>query len=127
MRRTTERRNWLDRAAIGLSGLCLVHCVGTAVVIALLASAGGILLHPTIHEIGLACAIALAALGLGRGFVAHGYVLPASIGGAGLAAMAGALVVAHGGTEIIFTIVGVSLVAFAHHLNGRTLEHSPAG
>ena len=119
MRQTTEKRHWLDKAAIGLSGLCLVHCIGTAVIIVLLASAGGILFDPAIHEIGLACAIALAALGLGRGFLAHGYVLPASIGGAGLVAMASALMVPHGGTEIIVTIIGVSLVALAHHLNGR--------
>ena len=121
MRQATERRHWLDKAAIGLSGLCLVHCIGTAIVIALLASAGGILLHPIIHEIGLACAIALGALGLGRGFAAHRYLLPASIGGVGLTTMAGALMVPHGGSEIVFTIIGVSLVALAHHLNGRAL------
>lgn len=121
MRQATKKRHWLDKAAIGLSGLCLVHCIGTAIVVALLASAGGILLHPAIHEFGLACAIALAALGLGRGFVAHRYILPASIGGAGLATMAGALMVPHGGSEIVFTIIGVSLVALAHHLNGRAL------
>ena len=121
MRQATERRHWLDKAAIGLSGLCLVHCIGTAIVIALLASAGGILLHPIIHEIGLACAIALGALGLGRGFAAHRYLLPASIGGVGLTTMAGALMVPHGAIEIVFTIIGVSLVALAHHLNGRAL------
>ena len=123
MRQATERGHWLDKAAIGLSGLCLAHCIGTAFVVVLLASAGGILLHPVIHEIGLACAIALAALGLGRGFIAHRYFLPASIGGAGLATMAGALMVPHGGTEIVFTIIGVSLVALAHHLNGRALAN----
>lgn len=121
MRQATDRRHWLDKAAIALSGLCLAHCIGTALIIALLASAGGILLHPAIHEIGLACAIALGALGLGRGFAAHGYFLPASIGGAGLAVMAGALMVPHGSSEMVFTIIGVSLVALAHHLNGRAL------
>ena len=32
----------LDRLAMGLSGLCAVHCVATAVLLGLLASAGGI-------------------------------------------------------------------------------------
>ena len=121
VRQATERRHWLDKAAIGLSGLCLAHCIGTAIVVALLASAGGILLHPIIHEVGLACAIGLGALGLGRGFAAHGYFLPASIGGIGLTVMGVALMVPHGGSEAIFTIIGVSLVALAHHLNGRAL------
>ena len=33
----------LDRIAIGLSGLCLVHCLATAILLGLLASAGGFL------------------------------------------------------------------------------------
>jgi hypothetical protein len=37
---TTSR---LDRIAMGLSGLCAVHCVATAVLLGLLASAGGLL------------------------------------------------------------------------------------
>jgi hypothetical protein len=118
---TAEGRSWLDQAAIGLSGLCLVHCIGSAIIVALLASAGGILLHPVIHEIGLAFAIALAALGLGRGFLAHGFVLPASIGVAGLGTMAAALMVPHGRSEVVFTIIGVALVAIGHHLNRRAL------
>ena len=36
----------LDRLAMGLSGLCAVHCVATAVLLGLLASAGGILGKP---------------------------------------------------------------------------------
>lgn len=121
VRQATEGRNWLDQAAISLSALCVVHCVGSAIIITLLASAGGILLHPIIHEIGLAVAIALAALGLGRGFLAHGFVLPASIGGVGLGIMAVALMVPHGGSEAVCTIIGVALVALGHHLNGRAL------
>ena len=38
---------------MGLSGLCLVHCVATAVLLGLLASAGGMLGAPIIHEVGL--------------------------------------------------------------------------
>ena len=51
----------LDRLGIGLSGLCLVHCLATTVMVVLLASAGGLLVSPHVHEIGLAIAIPLGA------------------------------------------------------------------
>ena len=113
--------NRLDRLAIGLSGLCAAHCVGTVLVVTLLASAGSILLHPAIHEIGLALATGLAALGLGRGVMMHRRILPASVGGLGIGVMACALVLPHGGGEAVFTVVGVALVALGHHLNRRAL------
>jgi hypothetical protein len=113
--------HWLDRLAIGLSGLCVVHCVGTAVLVTVLASVGGALLNPAIHEIGLALAIGLATLGLGRGILIHGFVLPSLIGGIGIALMTTALFLPHGSGEVIGTIFGVSLVAFGHHLNRRAM------
>src|ERR1044072_3464932 len=87
----------LDRLAIGLSGLCLVHCVATAVLVLMLASAGGLLVDPRIHELGLALAIALGALGLGRGIFDHGYMMPSSIGGIGTGPLAASLTFPHGG------------------------------
>lgn len=114
-------RGLLDRIAMGVSGLCLVHCLASAVLVAVLASAGGFLLHPAIHEVGLAVAIGLAALALGRGIIVHGFMLPAAIGGLGLGVMAGALSLPHGGGEGLCTIIGVALVALGHHLNRRAL------
>ena len=114
-------RGNLDRLAIGLSGLCAAHCVATVVLVTLVASVGSVLLHPVIHEIGLACALALAALGLGRGVVAHRRPLPAVVGALGLGTMAAALLVPHGGGEAVFTVAGVALVALGHHLNRRAL------
>lgn len=112
---------WLDRLAIGLSALCLVHCVSTAVMVALLASAGGILFHHAIHEAGLMIAIALGTVALGRGIVQHGYMLPGAIGGLGLGVMAGALSMPHNSEETLYTILGVALVALGHDLNRRAL------
>ncbi|OHT18951.1 MerC domain-containing protein [Edaphosphingomonas haloaromaticamans] len=112
---------WLDRLAIGLSGLCLAHCIGSAVFVALLASAGGILVHHSIHEVGLALAICFAVLGLGRGVMRHGFMLPGSIGGLGIGVMAGALTMPHNADEVIYTIIGVGLVALGHDLNRRAL------
>ena len=87
----------LDRLAIGLSGLCVVHCLGTTVVLALLASAGGMLGAPIIHEIGLSLAMLLGAVSLGKGIIDHGYTMPSAIGGLGLGVMAGALTLPHDG------------------------------
>ena len=107
----------LDRIAMGISGLCLVHCLATAVLLALLASAGGLLGAPIIHELGLTLAMVLGAIALGRGVLEHGFVLPVAIGSLGLGVMAGALRMPHDGTEALFTIVGVMILALGHRLN----------
>ncbi|WP_420606867.1 MerC domain-containing protein [Novosphingopyxis sp.] len=108
-----------DRAAMTLSGLCLVHCIATAFFIAAAASIGGLLGAEWVHEFGLAIAIALGAVGLGQGVLRHGYVMPVAIGSLGLGIMAGALSLPHGGMEVIYTILGVSILALGHDLNFR--------
>ena len=114
------RRGGLDRLAIGLSGLCLAHCILSAVVVTVLASAGGFLLHPAIHEIGLLFAMSLGAVALGRGVLQHGYAMPVWVGSLGLGVMAGALTLPHeGGYETIYSILGVMIVALGHDLNRR--------
>jgi len=111
----------LDRLAIGLSGLCAIHCVATTMLLALLSTAGGMLLHPAVHEVGLTLAILLGALALGRGVITHGHALPAAVGAFGLGVMAGAMSLPHDGAggEALWTIVGVALLAFGHDLNRR--------
>lgn len=121
MQQASAGREWLDRFAIGVSGLCVVHCLASAIVIAVVASAGSFLLHPVIHETGLALAILLAALALGRGIITHGYMLPGAVGGLGLGVMAGALSLPHGEGEAVYTIIGVAIVALGHDLNRRAL------
>lgn len=114
----------LDRLAIGLSGLCMVHCLATSVMIAMLSTAGGMLLNPIIHEIGLTIAIGLGALALGRGIFSHGYMMPAAMGSLGLGIMAGAMTLPHdgGGAEALWTIIGVGILAFGHDLNRRAAD-----
>lgn len=107
----------LDRFAIGLSGLCLVHCLATSVLLALLASAGGILGAAWIHELGLVLAMVLGAVALGRGIIEHGFMMPSSVGALGLGVMAGALTLPHDGSEALFTVVGVGILALGHRLN----------
>lgn len=109
----------LDRVAIALSGLCVVHCLSTAVFLGLLASAGGIFENPLFHEVGLVLAIALGALALGHGAFTHGALKPVVIGVVGLAIMAFALTMDHGWQESAITLVGVAILALGHMLNRR--------
>lgn len=111
----------IDRWAIGLSGLCVAHCLASAVFFAVLASAGGILLHPLFHEVGLVLAIIFGAIALGRGVLSHGYVMPVWIGSLGLGVMAGAMTLPHDGGETVFTILGVAILALGHDLNRRAV------
>ncbi len=107
----------LDRLGLALSGLCLMHCLATSVLLALLSAAGGMLGSPVIHEVGLVLAMIMGAMALGRGILDHGYSMPSAVGGLGLGVMAGALSLAHDGTEALFTVVGVAILALGHRLN----------
>ena len=114
--------NRLDRIAIGLSGLCLVHCLASAVVLGLLSAAGGMLGAPIVHEIGLMLAMILGSVALGKGIVDHGFMLPSAIGALGLGVMAGALTLPHDGSESAITVVGVLILALGHRLNAMAAD-----
>jgi hypothetical protein len=111
----------MDRVAIALSGLCLVHCLASSVVLAVLASAGGLLVAPIIHEVGLTFAIVLGVVALGRGVADHGFMMPSAVGGLGLGVMGGALTMPHSELETVYTIVGVAILALGHDLNRRAV------
>jgi hypothetical protein len=117
-------RGRLDRIAMGLSGLCLVHCVATAVLLSLVASAGGLLGKPIVHEVGLALAMTIGAIALGRGVREHGFILPAGVGLTGLALMGYALTLQESTFEPVFTTAGVMILALGHRLNVMAAEHS---
>jgi hypothetical protein len=107
----------LDRFAMGLSGLCAVHCVATVVLLGLVASAGGMLGKPIVHEVGLSLAMIIGAVALGRGIREHGFLLPSAVGAVGLAIMAYAMTLHETGFEPAFTILGVLTLALGHKLN----------
>ena len=122
-----SRPGWpasLDRVAIGVSGLCLVHCLATSVLLALASTAGGMLVHPVIHEVGLGVAVLLGAVALGRGAMRHEMWMPLAMGSLGLGVMAGAVTLHGSGEHLedLWTIVGVSLLAFGHRLNRLALD-----
>ena len=116
--RSALARGSIDRCAVALSGLCAAHCVATAVILGVLASAGG-LGNPLFHEVGLVFAIGLGAIALGNGAVKHGFMMPAAIGALGLGVMAGALSMDHGTEESLYTLFGVAILALGHDLNRR--------
>jgi hypothetical protein len=113
------REGRIDRLAVSLSGLCLAHCIGTAALVALVASASSIFMAPIVHEVGLTLAIILGALALGHGALVHGFMMPAAIGSLGLGVMAGAMNLGHGSEEMLFTMLGVAILALGHDLNYR--------
>lgn len=109
----------LDRVAVGLSGLCVLHCVASVVLVSALSVAGDALGDPVFHRVGLGAAMLLAAVALGQGYRAHRALRPALIGVTGVALMALGLVVPHGLAEVIATVAGVTILAAAHLLNTR--------
>jgi hypothetical protein len=113
-----KKWSW-DGLGLSVAGLCMIHCLATSVFLVVLASAGGVLLHPIIHEIGLVLAILFGILAIGRGVWKHGFMMPAAIGALGIGVMAGALTLPHGGIETLYTVIGVAILALGHDLNHR--------
>lgn len=109
----------IDGLAMALSGLCALHCLVSSMVVVMLASAGGILLDPIIHEIGLGIAIVLASFAFIDGFARHGFIMPLAFASLGLGVMLGALDLPHDGSEIAATLLGIALLALGHDLNRR--------
>jgi hypothetical protein len=124
MAQLTVPTNRLDRIAMGISGLCVVHCVATAVLLGLLASAGGLIGKPIVHEVGLTLAMIIGTFALGRGIREHGFMLPSAVGALGLGVMAGALSLPEGGHEPIYTVAGVMILALGHRLNVLATDHN---
>lgn len=112
----------LDRIAIGLSGLCLLHCMAGFVLLGLFALTGDWLDH-SVHVVGLGLAMPLAAVALWRGWRRHGRLPIGVMGLLGLAVMAASLAVRHGQIiEMLVSMVGVSLLAAAHWQNLKALR-----
>jgi hypothetical protein len=112
----------LDRIAIGLSGLCLLHCMAGFVLLSLFALSGGWLDH-RVHVVGLALAMPLAAVALWRGWRRHGRLSIGALGAFGLSIMGLSLLVSHGQSgEMLVSMAGVSLLALAHWRNLQALR-----
>ncbi|MDL2352366.1 MAG: MerC domain-containing protein [Pseudomonadota bacterium] len=112
-------RGRLDRVGVILSGLCALHCLAGLLLVVGLGLGGGVLLNPEIHRVGLALAIAVGSVTLVLGVIRHGDPVPLQVGACGVGLMAFALFVGHGSAEAVLTILGVTLLAWAHLRNLR--------
>ncbi len=108
----------LDKSAMTLSGLCLVHCLAGSFLLTMFAASGDLFSH-NVHLIGLLLAMPLAAVALWRGVAVHHRLGVALLGAAGIALMATSLLIGHGGPEIALSVLGVGLLGTAHLWNLR--------
>ncbi|MCX8474202.1 MAG: MerC domain-containing protein [Sphingomonas sp.] len=112
--------DWLDRAAVGASVLCLIHCAGLPLLLAVLPSLSRLIAIPEdFHLWMLAFAIPTSAAALAAGRRSHGENEPLALGGLGLALMAAAALCFTGAAETATTIVGSLCLASAHIRNWR--------
>lgn len=112
----------LDKSAMTLSGLCIVHCLGGALLATFVAASSGWLGH-YVHLVGLALAFPLAGFALWRGVQAHGQMGVAVLGALGIMLMAVSVFAVHGGVfEIALSVLGVSMLAGAHLWNMRAAK-----
>jgi MerC mercury resistance protein len=113
----------LDVSAIGLSGLCLVHCLAPALLVVL-----GLRLMPiaesaAVHPLLLGMALPIGVAAFSAGFRRHADRRVMALGLAGFALMGLGIAVGHGGSaETLLTVAGVTLLACAHALNWKTLK-----
>jgi hypothetical protein len=118
----------MDRVAVLLSGVCLLHCTAIPLAILVLPALGGLLLgsETLVHWVLLGVAVPTSALALWVGFSRYGNLRSVLLGASGLLLMF--LGVSHlfgRDPEVPLTLVGVTLVACAHWLNiRRAAEHS---
>jgi hypothetical protein len=111
----------LDRIAIGLSSLCLLHCLATPLLFLLLPAVSlSLLLPDTFHLWMLAAAIPTSLAALGSGHRRHRQFCPAILASGGLALLGvGAFFVSTAILEIWATVAGALLLSFAHVCNAR--------
>lgn len=110
----------LDRLAIFLSGLCLLHCLAIPIAVLAAPLLGQWLDHTetSVHWALLAGAVPLSAVALWRGYLRHHQRYILVLGAVGLALMLIAVMHLFGPeAEIILTVVGVSILLLAHVRN----------
>lgn len=119
--------DWLDRAAMAGSALCMVHCLALPLLLAAVPAISAFVAVPeSFHRWVLLFAAPAAAIALLGGYARHAAPWPLAVGAVGLGFMAlGAFAALDGRVEIAMTIIGGVLVALAHVANLR-LRHNCA-
>jgi uncharacterized membrane protein len=112
--------NWLDWAAVGLSALCLVHCLALPFVVAglpLLAQFA----EGHLHAQMLVVVLPLSIVALGLGFYRHRNSRIVLAGTLGMLTLVVGATVAHNQLGLmadrVFTVTGALVLAGAHYFN----------
>lgn len=116
--------DWFERAAVGASALCLIHCAGLPLLLAALPALSKVLALPeNLHVWVLGFAIPTSGVALLFGYKQHTSRLPLLLGSIGLMLLSvGALVLLGDRFEAPITVVGSLCLVSAHLLNWR-LRH----
>lgn len=126
MARLSEKQSdWLERAALGASVACLIHCLALPLLLAALPVLSTVLNIPeSIHVWILAFAIPTSAVAFIAGRTHHGAIYPLVLGVGGLLLLAiGAFVFGGVPAETPVTVCGSLMLAAAHIANWR-LRHT---
>lgn len=129
MAHPAPEKRW-DRVGVAVSSLCLVHCIGGALLPGLFAVAGThVVSGEALHAGLLLVVLPVAALALARGVKRHGDRRAAGLGVAGIAFL-GLGLAAHGGSGVLetaLTVVGSALLVTGHAWNMRLLARAVVG
>lgn len=117
--------DWFERAAVGASALCLIHCAGLPLLLAALPALSKLIALPeSFHIWVLGFAVPTSGIALLLGHKGHRARLPLAAGAIGLALLAlGALVLLGGPYETPVTIAGSLCLVVAHVSNWRLRHH----
>ena len=113
--------DWLDGAAVGLSGLCLAHCLALPFVAGVLPVMMP-LVEGHLHAQMLMLVLPLSLIAIGIGVARHRNLRVAWAAAIGLILLIAGATVAHNELGIVadrtFTVCGAIILAAAHLYNG---------
>ena len=116
----SKSTGWLDGAAVGLSALCLVHCLALPLLVAGLPFLAQFS-EGHLHAQMLVIVVPLSIIALGLGFRHHGRRRILLAGAAGMLTLIIGATVAHAQLGLVadrlFTITGALILASAHFYN----------
>lgn len=121
---TSDHEDWFDRAALGASFLCLVHCLALPLLFAALPALSHVIAIPeSFHVWILLFAVPASGAALLGGRARHRASWPSGAGACGLLCLVlGAFAVERASDETAITVAGSLMLAAAHVANWR-LRH----
>ena len=116
----SKSTKWLDGAAVGLSALCLIHCLALPLVVAGLPFLAQFA-EGHLHAQMLVVVVPLSFIALGLGYRHHRNPQIVAAGAVGMLILTIGATVAHDtlglAADRLFTIVGALVLATAHFYN----------